>query len=113
MHEFGLCESIMEAVERRAKGRPVSGVRVQVGALHRVDEASLVSAFALVAEGTVAADAQMEFVELPVRLRCRTCGQESASPDLLGYCPRCQAPDPELLGGDELLLESITVAEPA
>lgn len=113
MHEFGLCESIVEAVEQRAQGRPVSGVRVRVGALHRVDEESLVAAFALVAEGTVAADAQMQFVELPIRLRCRTCGQESEGPELLGYCPHCQAPDPELLGGDELLLESITVAEPA
>ncbi|MFN2490886.1 MAG: hydrogenase/urease maturation nickel metallochaperone HypA, partial [Actinomycetota bacterium] len=57
MHEIGLCEAIMEAVERRAAGRRVNRVKVRVGARHRVAEPSFNQAFSLVSGGTVAEDA--------------------------------------------------------
>ena len=36
LHELGLCEGVLQAVERRAAGRRVTRVRVRVGAQHRV-----------------------------------------------------------------------------
>lgn len=62
MHELGLCEGILEAVERRAAGRRVAGVRVRVGELHQVVEPALAQAFELVAEGTVAEGAAVDLV---------------------------------------------------
>jgi hydrogenase nickel incorporation protein HypA/HybF len=111
MHEIGLCESFMDAVQRRAKGRRVTGVRLRIGALHRVAEPSLAQAFAMVSTGTVAEGAAVELVTVPVRLSCAGCGQVSEGTDPLPLCPRCGAPDPQLIGGDELILESIRVAE--
>ncbi|HET9289505.1 MAG TPA: hydrogenase/urease maturation nickel metallochaperone HypA, partial [Actinomycetes bacterium] len=52
MHELGLCEGILEAVERRAAGRRVNRVRVRVGAQHRVVESAFDQSFALVSQGT-------------------------------------------------------------
>lgn len=78
MHEVGMCEGILDAVERRAAGRRVLAVRVRAGDGLRVAEPALDQAFALVAEGTVAEGARVDLVTV---------------------------------GGDELTLEYIEVAE--
>lgn len=62
MHEMGLCEGIIDAVERRAAGRRVTAVRVRAGELLMVAEPALEQAFALLAEGTVAEGARVELV---------------------------------------------------
>ncbi|HEV7898430.1 MAG TPA: hydrogenase maturation nickel metallochaperone HypA [Planosporangium sp.] len=111
MHEIGLCESFLDAVERRADGRRVTGVRLRIGALHRVVEPALAQAFAMVSTGTVAEGAAVELVTVPVRLACASCERESEGTDPLPLCPGCGAPDPKLVAGDELILESIRVAE--
>jgi hydrogenase nickel incorporation protein HypA/HybF len=110
VHEVGICADLLATVERRAAGRRVTGVKVRVGALHAVAPPAFSSAFELVAAGTVAADAALDLVVLPVRMRCRGCGEQTAGDELVGLCPRCGAGDLELTGGDELMLESITVA---
>lgn len=111
MHELGLCEAFVEAVERHAQGRRVTGVRLRVGTRHRVVEPALNQAFAMAATGTVAENAEVELVVVPVRVRCRTCGQETESEDPLAVCGQCSSEDVDISGGDELLLESIRLAE--
>jgi hydrogenase nickel incorporation protein HypA/HybF len=113
MHELGLCESVLEAVERRAAGRTVSGVRLRVGALHRVVDESMRTAFAMVATGSVADGAELDLVVVPVVSHCRDCGTEVESTDPLATCPRCGSADLDQRGGDELMLESIVIAAPA
>jgi hydrogenase nickel incorporation protein HypA/HybF len=108
MHEFGLCEGVLEAVQKRAAGRQVSGIRVRCGVRHAVDPASMAQAFGLVAAGTEADGAAMDLVTVPATVTCRGCGAASESTDLLPVCPRCGGADIELNGGDELTLESVT-----
>jgi hydrogenase nickel incorporation protein HypA/HybF len=112
MHELGLCEGIVGAVERRAAGRRVTGVKVRVGALHRVVEPALDQAFSLAAAGTVAEGAEVEMVVVPVQLHCRMCGHQAASEDPLGICSKCGGTDLDMDGGYELVLESIVLAAP-
>jgi hydrogenase nickel incorporation protein HypA/HybF len=114
MHEIGLCESIMEAVERRAAGRRVTAVCVRVGTLQRVWKPAFDQAFEMVATGTVAEGAAVDLIVLPVRSTCRACGAAAESEEVPLACAACGATDLELTGGDELLLESIRVdREPA
>jgi hydrogenase nickel incorporation protein HypA/HybF len=110
VHEFGLCEGILGAVERRAAGRRVSRVRVRVGTLHQVVAPALDQAFAMVSAGGVAEDAGVDLVLVPATCRCRTCGHEGDAEDVLAVCAGCGSPDVELSGGDELTLESIELA---
>ena len=91
MHELGLCASIVDAVEQRAAGRPVA--RVQ--------------SFAVAAMGTVADATQAELVMLPVRARCTRCGVTWEGESLPELCAACSSVDLELIGGDELILESV------
>ena len=108
MHELGLCASIVDAIERRAGDRPVSRVRVRAGRLLHVHPEAFDQSFAVAAMGTVAADAVAELVLLPVRARCSACAaglgvrRGAASP-----VPACGSVEVELVGGDELVLESI------
>lgn len=65
MHEIGLCEAILDAVERRAGGRRVTRVRVRIGSVHRVVEPALAQSFELVAAGSVADGADIDLVTVP------------------------------------------------
>jgi Zn finger protein HypA/HybF involved in hydrogenase expression len=65
MHEFGLCEALLRAVEKRAAGRRVTGVRVRIGTAHAVEEPALAQSFAMVAMGGCAAGAELELVTVP------------------------------------------------
>jgi hydrogenase nickel incorporation protein HypA/HybF len=107
MHELGLCSSIVDAIERRAGDRQVARVRVQVGRLHHVHADAFDQSFAVAALGTVAEDAAAELVLLPVRSRCAGCGTTWAGDDVPVACPSCGGVEIELVGGDELTLESI------
>lgn len=109
MHELGICEDILGAVERRAAGRRVTGVRVRIGAGHRVSEPALAQAFAQAAAGTIASGARIDLVPVPMRFRCRTCGAKGETDDPFNPCSACGAVDIDVSGGDELLLESISV----
>ena len=113
MHEFGLCEGVLETVQSRAAGRRVTGIRVRCGARHAVDPASVALAFGLVAAGTEADGAAVEVVTVPATITCRDCGAASESTDTLAICPRCHGADVEVTGGDELTLESLSYAQPA
>jgi hydrogenase nickel incorporation protein HypA/HybF len=113
VHEFGLCEGVLEAVRNRAGGRPVSGIRVRCGVRHAVDPETMAQAFGFVATGTEAEGAEVDVVTVPVTVNCRDCGAVSESTDVLTVCPRCAASDVEVTGGDELVLESVRYAEAA
>ncbi|GAA2900236.1 hypothetical protein GCM10010517_65850 [Streptosporangium fragile] len=111
MHEFGIAEAILAAVEKRADGRRVERARVRAGALLRITEPAINQAFSMVAEGSVAEDAQVELVVVPVTLTCRSCGRTAASADPFAVCPGCGGTDIDTEGGEDLVLESIQMAE--
>jgi hydrogenase nickel incorporation protein HypA/HybF len=112
MHEFGLCEGVLDAVRTRAAGRQVSGIRVRCGVKHAVDAESMAQAFGFVASGTEADGASVEVVTVPAVVHCHRCGATSETTDLLTACPHCGNGDVVLTGGDDLVLESISYADP-
>lgn len=111
VHEFGVAAAVLDAVEARAAGRRVSAVRVHVGALQRLDRPVFDQAFALIGDGGVADGATVEIVEVPVGVRCRVCDATTTSDELVTTCGGCGGHDLELATGDDLVLESITLAD--
>ena len=107
MHEFGMCDGIVEAVQRRAAGRPVARVRVRIGTLHRVVEAAFQQAFAHAAEGTEAEHAAVELVVIPVSATCLNCGVVVEADEIVVVCSSCGSTDLDFTSGEELILESI------
>jgi len=107
MHEFGLCEGVLDAVRKRAAGREVAGIRVRCGVRHAVDAPSMAQAFSVVAAGTEAAGATVEVVTVPAEITCRDCGATGESADLIAVCRTCDSVNVALEGGDELTLELV------
>jgi hydrogenase nickel incorporation protein HypA/HybF len=113
VHEFGVAAAVLEAVDARAAGRRVRALRLHVGALQRLDRAVFDQAFAMIADGGVAQDATVDVVEVAVVVRCRACGAAATGEELITTCPACENHDLELVRGDDLVLESITLADRA
>jgi hydrogenase nickel incorporation protein HypA/HybF len=112
MHEYGLCEGVLDTVRQRAGGRQVAGIRVRFGIRHAVVQESLAQAFSFVAAGTEAAGAVVELVTVPATIDCLGCGFSGETTDMLAVCPRCAGDNVTISGGEEMVLESITY-EPA
>jgi hydrogenase nickel incorporation protein HypA/HybF len=101
------CEGVLEAVERRAGGRPVARVGVRIGVVHRVVADAFAQSFEMAAAGGVAEGAVAEVVTIPVRGSCRSCGAVFESADPHPACVKCGAFDVTAEGGDEVVLEWI------
>jgi hydrogenase nickel incorporation protein HypA/HybF len=106
-----MCEAVLEAVEQRARGRTVSGVRLRVGAQHRVEEAAFRQAFELVADGSLAEGATLDLVVEPAELTCESCGATSPLFDVFSVCPTCGSNAVRVRGGDQLILESVSIRD--
>jgi hydrogenase nickel incorporation protein HypA/HybF len=107
MHEMGYCEGVLEAVERRAKDRPVARIGVRIGAVHRVVPEVFEQSFQLAAAGGVAEAATTEVTVLPVHGHCMDCRNDFHSTDPSPACPSCGSLDVAAEGGDEVVLEWI------
>jgi hydrogenase nickel incorporation protein HypA/HybF len=107
VHEMSYCEGVLEAVERRAAGRPVARVRVRIGVVHRVVADAFAQSFEMAAAGGVAAGAVTEVVTIPVRGSCTSCGATFDTAEPHPACPSCGALEVTTEGGDEVILELI------
>ena len=110
MHELALARAIVAAALEHAEGRRVRGVEVSVGALRQVVPSSLAFNFEILARGTACEGAALEQRLEPARLRCE-CGGEWELAELSFRCPRCGSAETEVIGGQELQIESIEVEE--
>jgi hydrogenase nickel incorporation protein HypA/HybF len=108
VHELGLCDGVVEAICRRADGRPVSWARVRIGG-HAVDPEVIAQGVAVAAAGTEAQGLTLEVVVDPARAHCRSCGVEEPVGDAvaLAACRHCGGIDVELTGSEHAVLEAV------
>lgn len=105
MHEMSYCEGVLEAVERRAGGRPVARVGVRIGAVHRIVADAFEQSFQLAAAGGPAEGATTEVVVVPVQGHCMDCRADFSSADPSPACPACGSLEVAAEGGDDVVLE--------
>ena len=108
MHELAIARGILATALRRAEGRRVVSVEVSVGALRQVLPSSLAFGFEALARGTGCEGATLEQRLRPGRLEC-VCGMRWELVELSFLCPRCGGGRTEVIGGEELAVESIEV----
>jgi hydrogenase nickel incorporation protein HypA/HybF len=111
VHELSVSAAVVDTAVRHAAGRKVTHVHLRVGALRQVVPDSLAFAFVLVAEGTVAEGAELMLEEVPAAGVCRACGEESELRDFPLACAACGSLDVELVRGEELLVDALTLRE--
>ena len=113
MHELGITQQVVEITCRRAEGRRVLRVVLEVGALTAVLPDAMRFCFDLCCEDTLADGAELKIVEIPARARCRSCQTEITRDRPFGMC-ECGSCDLEWLSGEELRVREIELeTEPA
>ena len=119
MHELAICQALMNQVESIAaerNARSVVSIVVGMGPLSGVEAQLLKHAYPVASAGTVAEGARLVIENLPVRIKCTQCGNESdALPNKL-VCKACGDWRTTLISGDELILMRVeleTAAEQA
>jgi hydrogenase nickel incorporation protein HypA/HybF len=111
VHEMSYCEGVVEAVERRAGGRPVARIGVRIGAVHRVVAEAFEQSFQIAAAGGPAERAVTELIVVPVHGHCLDCRSDFDSSDPSPACPTCGSLDVAVEGGDEVVLEWLQYAD--
>ncbi len=109
MHELSIADAIVRIATAHASGRKIETIEVKVGYLRQVVPDALEFAFVLVAEGTEAQGAQLLLEEVPAAGICRRCGIESELPGFPLACEACGSLDVELVRGEELLVDALTM----
>jgi hydrogenase nickel incorporation protein HypA/HybF len=109
MHELNLAASIADLVHRHARGRKVTRVEVAVGRLRQAAPSALSYGFELVTMGTPLEGAQLRVHPVPVRGRCRVCGEEVEPEAWPLACPVCASFELWITGGEELYIEDLEI----
>ena len=110
MHERSLARRLLaevEAICRSRQAHRVAQVRVEVGPLTGVEPSQLLTAFAELAVGSLAHEANLEIDWVPLSARCRQCAATFSSADVALVCPSCGGRRAALLTGDRLILSSV------
>ncbi len=110
MHELSIVASLFEIIEEKAGEQgaaKVVRVSLKVGKLAGVVPEFLQTAFDSYKQGTLAAEAALEVIAVPFRVRCRKCQSETERDDFVFACPACGSTELEVLEGTELLLEKL------
>lgn len=111
MHELSLASSIADIAHRHARGRKVTRVEVAIGYLRQAVPSALTFGFELVTMGTPLEGAKLHVRQVPVRGRCRLCGEEVEPEAWPLACPVCSSFELEIVGGEELYVEALEVEE--
>lgn len=112
MHEFAIATNLLQIIEEQKRAYnfgKVEKIYLNIGEFSNVVPEALEFSFKIVAEGTVAAGAELVINIVPLRLKCLICKEEFHSEPYLFVCPKCGGGDLEILSGNELQIESIEV----
>ena len=99
-----------EVAQSGHSGRVV-GLHLVIGRLSGVHADSIRFAFELLAPDSIAAGAELAIDQPRARCHCPNCAIEVEIDELTVLCPRCGDPNVTIVGGQELVLESIDLAD--
>ena len=110
MHELAITEGIVDLIVERTDRARVTAVYLRIGKVSGVVPDAVRFCFDLVAAGSPVEGARLEIDEPPGRARCRACDRAFDVEGLVVLCP-CGSADVDVVGGDELLVHALELAE--
>ncbi len=112
VHELAITQSILEISLQAAQAqnaRRIRAIRLTIGPFSGIVPECVQMYLDVLAKGTIAEGAKIKARTLPLRVRCRTCGQESEIDRRHIACPACGSVELERLSGREFLVDSLEV----
>ena len=113
MHEFSIMQAALETAAQKTRAAGATQIHrltVRVGKLSGVVPEALRFAFDALKEKTLAAQAELQIVEVPAIGWCADCAAEFAVAEINYECPRCRQPSGELRRGREMDLASLEIS---
>ena len=110
MHELSICRALLkqaEIVARQQQARAIDIIRLHIGPLSGVEATLLEQVFPLARRGTLASGARLVIRRAPVRVHCAQCDTETEVAINCLVCGQCGNWRTRLVGGNEMLLESV------
>ncbi|XCB28935.1 hydrogenase maturation nickel metallochaperone HypA [Arcanobacterium hippocoleae] len=112
MHEVSLCQSMRLIAERASKGRKVTAVSVDVGALRQVVPAALDAAWGAVAkQSMILTGSHLEIRLIPASFDCKECGRHTTLQNEVIFQCGCGSRNIIVRSGEEFMITSIDVAD--
>lgn len=112
MHELAVTESIAAICLKHAQAnnaQRVLKVNIKLGELTGIVDTYVSFYWGMVTKDTVAQDAELNFIKVPVVAYCPHCEQEFPVEEYDLTCPRCGQTDTELVSGREFTVESLEI----
>ena len=112
MHELAITQSMLDLVLDEANKTGAGKVRkinLVFGDMAGVVGDCVEFYFELLSRGTAAEGASVSFRKVPIRARCRGCGEVFTPDEFDWSCPKCRKVSVDITAGKELYVESIEV----
>lgn len=110
MHETAIVQDMFRIIDQVAEEnqlKRIDRVNFVIGKMMQVVPDLFYFAFDAAKEGTIAENSEVKLEFLPIKMKCKSCGQEFLIDNNVFYCPGCQSTDLDLIQGKELLIKSI------
>lgn len=127
MHEMAICETLVSLIESEARAQGIKNVkraRLRVGKMAAFELSALIICLKGMPQRGLLKDTSFEVEEVPVRLKCRLCGETAVDERFedAGFahsiahapefymplpCPSCGASSSEIVSGREREVASV------
>lgn len=113
MHEVSMMQNTLDIAIAQAQqngATKVDRLTMNVGELSGVIPEALEFAFEVLIQGTIADNAQLEIITIPVVCYCPECDRNFQPDNYIYKCPECQVISTNIVHGRELALVSLVVS---
>lgn len=112
MHELSVTQSLLNITlehAEKANAKRVTDLNIVIGDLASMVDDSIQFYWEIIAKGTIAEQAKLNFRRVPAELQCMTCFEKYRPTDRELACPKCNGVNTKIIAGEEFALESIDV----
>jgi hydrogenase nickel incorporation protein HypA/HybF len=112
MHELSVTQSLLNiAVEHaeKAGATRVTDLNIVIGDLASMVDDSIQFYWEIIAKGSIAETAKLNFRRVPAKLECQACSEKYRPTERELACPKCHSVNTRIVAGEEFALESIDV----
>ena len=112
MHELAVTQGILDISLRHANeagAKKVTGINLVIGEFASIVDDSVQFYWGMLAEGTIAQNAQLHFERIPGEMTCSDCKHTFHPQDIEFVCPMCGSQYIRITKGDEFRVDSIDV----
>lgn len=114
MHELSIAKNIIKISRENLTPEEIprlKRINVRIGAFSTIVPEFLQSGFDAAKDGTPMENTELGIEVIPLRIKCRNCGQESEIEPIDFVCPLCLSTDVAITAGNEMTIESLEISE--